>query len=223
MRSIIYIAISALTALAAAQGNNENPFSIPRGGYEFIAGQPTVINWRPTTDGTVTIKLHKGDDITPDSGEVLVTNVANAGSFAFVPPSDLGAGSDYTIQIIDDDDVDNYNFLPRFSIDGATGTVTALTPTVTVTTGSATETATTSDSATTTGTASQTTLISTTSGVSTSSATTSDSSTSTEDATTTSEPTSTSTGGNAPDPNGAMSLTIPGGMLAGVMALMALL
>lgn len=69
----VYIAVSAFAALASAQlGGKENPFSIPEGGYEFDAGEPTTLTWDPTTDGTVTIKLHFGDGITPDAGIALV-------------------------------------------------------------------------------------------------------------------------------------------------------
>jgi hypothetical protein len=67
MRSIFYLAISALAAVAAAQ----NPFSHPEGGFDFEAGKPTTIAWEPTTGGTVTIKLQKGDDITPNSGIII--------------------------------------------------------------------------------------------------------------------------------------------------------
>lgn len=69
----IYIAASAFAAVVSAQvGGTENPFNVPEGGYEFNAGEPTVLQWDPTTDGTVTIKLQYGDDITPDTGIILV-------------------------------------------------------------------------------------------------------------------------------------------------------
>ncbi|EEP76658.1 predicted protein [Uncinocarpus reesii 1704] len=69
MRSAIVIALGAFAALVSAA--RENPFNVPRGGYQFTANQPTTLTWQPTTDGTVTIKLQKGDEITPDSGIVI--------------------------------------------------------------------------------------------------------------------------------------------------------
>ena len=68
MRSIFYLALSAFALLAAAA---DNPFNVPQGGFKFTAGQPTTVTWKPTTSGPVTLKLHKGSDITPESGIVL--------------------------------------------------------------------------------------------------------------------------------------------------------
>lgn len=66
MRSVIYIALSALAALAAA--DNGNPFRIPNGGYSFQAGSATTLNWDPTSHGTVTLKLQWGSVSTPKDG-----------------------------------------------------------------------------------------------------------------------------------------------------------
>lgn len=72
-----YIAVSAFAAVVSAQlGGTENPFKVPQGGYEFNAGEPTTIRWDPTTDGTVTLKLQYGDDITPNSGIILAGELA---------------------------------------------------------------------------------------------------------------------------------------------------
>ena len=68
MRSIFYLVLSAFVLLATAA---DNAFNVPPGGYKFTAGLPTTLTWKPSTDGTVTLKLHKGSDITPESGIVL--------------------------------------------------------------------------------------------------------------------------------------------------------
>ncbi|KAK2795539.1 hypothetical protein FQN50_009723 [Emmonsiellopsis sp. PD_5] len=216
MRSIIYLAVSALAAVVAAQ---DNAFNVPKGGYQFEAGKPTTLSWEPSTDGTVSLRLQKGDgtSFTPGSGMVIVENIPNSGTYSFTPSASLGPGSDYTIQIIDDENPENFNFTPAFSVDGTTGTATAL-PTATGTTTkseSSTGTASTS-AATTSGTA---TTLSTTASTSASTATSSTASTTTSAAETTAtgEPTS------APDPNGAMSVKLPGSMLTAVLALMAFL
>lgn len=72
MRSFIYIAVSAFAAFAAAQ-TKDNAFNVPKGGYEFTAGEPTNLNWDPTTSGTITLKLQTSTDITPESGEVIAS------------------------------------------------------------------------------------------------------------------------------------------------------
>lgn len=71
MRSIIFLAFSALAAVVAAQ-TNANPFNIPASGYQFTAGKPTTLSWDPTTGGTVTLKLQWGSVFTPDSGSTIV-------------------------------------------------------------------------------------------------------------------------------------------------------
>ncbi|KAL1960805.1 hypothetical protein VTO42DRAFT_6635 [Malbranchea cinnamomea] len=228
----LYVAVSAFAALAAAQSTfNENPFNVPEGGYEFTAGEPTTLTWEPTTDGTVTIKLHYGDDITPESGMVLASNIPNSGSFTWAPPADLGVGEEYTIEIIDDENEDNINFTPRFSIDGVTGTQTGLPEETASATATASETASVTETtdATTTETATSTTEDATTATTfTTATSTTTEESATTEESTTTSEatptrPQSTMTVAPDPDGNGAMSLTLPGGLLSAVLALMALL
>ncbi|PGH35213.1 hypothetical protein GX50_01909 [[Emmonsia] crescens] len=208
MRSAIYLAIGAFAAFAAAQGSTENAFLNPPGGYQFAAGKPTELSWTPSTDGTVTLKLQKGENTTPQDGIVIAAGIPNDGSYAYTPSASLGPGTDYNIQIIDDENPDNFNFTPKFSVSGTTGTARELTPSAT---GSETTTASpTSSGATTTGTNDSTRTTSTPS--STSDESSSPSSTPTGDAT------------NAPDPNSeAMSLTRPGFMLSAVLALMVFL
>ncbi|KMU90217.1 hypothetical protein CIHG_08027 [Coccidioides immitis H538.4] len=131
MRSPIVIALGVLAAVAAAA--RENPFNNPSGGYRFAANMPTTLSWEPTTDGTVTLKLQKAGAINPTSGITIAANIPNSGSYVFVPSASLGPGSDYTIEIIDDNDPDKINFTPQFSITGTTGTATELTGSPTVT------------------------------------------------------------------------------------------
>lgn len=245
MRSVLYLTVSALAAVVAAQ---ENPFNIPNGGYDFKAGSATTLNWKPTTSGTVTLKLQAGKDITPDSGDVIVgeyhpsgsclqphadlsciAHLPNSGSYQWTPPADLADRSDYSIEIIDDSDPNNYNFLPTFSVSGATGTATALTASETGTKTAATTastatgtTATTLSTVTSTSTSSETSKASasTSSSSSTASASSSSSKTTaaetTAAATTTAAPSST----NVPDLNGGMSLKVPAGMMAIIMGAM---
>jgi hypothetical protein len=69
MRSVFFLALSAIATLVAAR---ENPFNIPSGGYEFAAGEPTTLSWDPTTEGTVSIRLQWGDVLTDSTGSTIV-------------------------------------------------------------------------------------------------------------------------------------------------------
>jgi hypothetical protein len=69
MRSVFFLALSAVATLVAAR---ENPFNIPSSGYEFTAGEPTTLSWDPTTEGTVTLRLQWGDAFTSSTGETIV-------------------------------------------------------------------------------------------------------------------------------------------------------
>ncbi|EFR02070.1 hypothetical protein MGYG_05073 [Nannizzia gypsea CBS 118893] len=230
MRSVLYLAFAALAAAASM----ENPFLVPPGGYHFSAQQPTTLNWKPTTSGTVTLKLQMGTETTPKSGVVLGSNLPNSGSFSFVPKADMTEGGIYTIQILDDENPDNYNFTPTFTVDGATGSPTSgpTTTRASMTTSEATTTddSTSSSSRSTTRSATTTTDSSSSESTTMTTVTSSSSSSTTTDSTSASETesstSSSSTGmptGGAPDPNGAVSLALPGGLLSLVFTLMALL
>ncbi|EGD85696.1 hypothetical protein H112_06610 [Trichophyton rubrum D6] len=233
MRSVLYL----LFAAVAAAGFMENPFLVPAGGYKFNTRAPTVLNWHPTTSGTVTLKLQVSSDITPERGRVLVAHMENTGIYTFLPPPDLIKGGSYTIQILDDNDPSKYNFTPSFMVDGATGSPTTgpTTTRASMTTSEATTTSdesTTSPSSTHSSTVSPTTSDSSSSDTTMSTVTTSSSTATTTDSTSTSESTTGSstrsstgmpTSSGAPDPNGAVSLALPGGLLSIVLSLMALL
>ncbi|KAL3475353.1 Ser-Thr-rich glycosyl-phosphatidyl-inositol-anchored membrane family-domain-containing protein [Aspergillus californicus] len=163
MRSVFFIALSAIATLVAAR---ENPFSIPGSGYEFTAGEPTTLTWEPTTDGPVTLKLQWGTAFTSSSGTTLASSIANSGSYTWDVPSDITDRSDYTIEIIDDEESEANNYLPRFSVEGATEAATTTTTSTSTTETTTTTTETSSTKTTTTET--PTTLSTTTSTTSTS-------------------------------------------------------
>ena len=71
MRSVVYLTLSGIAALAAAQTQGVNPFLNPPGGYKFNAGVPTDLKWNPTTSGTVTLRLQSGNHISPSTGQVI--------------------------------------------------------------------------------------------------------------------------------------------------------
>ncbi|RJE27577.1 hypothetical protein PHISCL_00002 [Aspergillus sclerotialis] len=159
MRAVIYIALAAFAALVAAQ--TANPFNNPPGGYSFKAGAPTALSWKPTTKGTVTLKLQSGGQINPASGTTIAANIPNSGSFTWTPEASLPDKSDYTVEIIDDA-TGQYNFLPRFSIAGVNGGASTGVTTSAATTSAAPTTSTTMATTTTAGPVSTTTGATTT-------------------------------------------------------------
>ena len=50
---------------------DQNPFTIPRSGFSFKAGEASDINWSPTTNGTVSIILRSGPSSNFDHGEIV--------------------------------------------------------------------------------------------------------------------------------------------------------
>ncbi|KAL5337815.1 Ser-Thr-rich glycosyl-phosphatidyl-inositol-anchored membrane family-domain-containing protein [Aspergillus crustosus] len=224
MRSVFFVALSAIAALVAAR---ENPFNIPGSGYEFAAGEPTTLSWDPTTEGTVSIRLQWGDVLTDSTGSTIVSSIPNSGSYTWSVPANIVDRRNYTVEIISDSDPESSNYLPRFTVDGAheaTTTTTSHTRTTTSTT--TTESSTTRTTLTTT-TSTATTETPTPTPTSTTSSTETPSSTTTESSTTTTEtPTETPTevpsvnedGGNA-----GAAKRVSGGLLALALGVAALI
>ncbi|CAI7615071.1 hypothetical protein N7533_008920 [Penicillium manginii] len=159
-----FIVTSLLAALAAAT-STDNDFSNPAGGYSFTAGSSTTLTWDHKVGSTVTLRLQSGSITTATSGTVIASNIDNTGSFTWTVPKNLVKGKEYTIEIINDDDTSEYNFLPYFTVAGATGaasTSTAASTTTEASTTSTTEASTTSTSTSTEATTTTTTEASTT-------------------------------------------------------------
>ncbi|KAJ5563665.1 Cell wall beta-glucan synthesis [Penicillium sp. DV-2018c] len=116
MRFFNTLAVAVLAAVAYAD-NKANPFNIPTNGYTFKVGEPTTLNWQPTTTGTVTLYLQWGAVTTAGSGTVIASGLDNDGSYTWDVPSKLEAQPDYTIKIVSDNDSDDYNFLGRFTVE----------------------------------------------------------------------------------------------------------
>ncbi|KAI7535502.1 hypothetical protein KC331_g11997 [Hortaea werneckii] len=108
-------AITLLSAplLALAQ----NAFNIPEAGLSATGGQPLDLSWDPTTDGTVTLVLRSGSSNNLNEGTVIASNIDNSGSYTWTPSNDLTRGSDYTVQIVSDDDPSVTNYTPYFVLD----------------------------------------------------------------------------------------------------------
>ncbi|KAI7189217.1 hypothetical protein D0869_06831 [Hortaea werneckii] len=108
-------AITLLSAplLALAQ----NKFKIPEAGLSATGGQPVDLQWDPTTDGTVTLVLRSGSSNNLNEGTVIARSIDNDGSYTWTPDNSITRGSDYTVEIVSDDDPSVTNYTPYFVLD----------------------------------------------------------------------------------------------------------
>lgn len=255
MRFFTSLAIAALAAVVSAN-SKANPFSIPTDGYTFTTGESTALKWEPTTTGTVSLILQWGAVLNGNTGTVIAckryvrmtqyspdkiltvpANLANDGSYTWNVPSKLAAEPDYTIRIVSDDDSNDYNYIGRFTVEGATVSVSSSsassTATSTSTESSSTESstsATRTSTGTSTGTSTSEISASSSSAITTGSTTlttvsstvasTSASATSTSESSSAAESTSTSASSSAasqsavPTTNAGIANRVSGGMLA---------
>lgn len=249
MRFFTSLAIAAMAAVVSAN-SKANPFSIPTDGYTFTTGEATALKWEPTTTGTISLILQWGAVLNGNSGTVIAckpyaqmtqyspdkiltapANIANDGSYTWNVPSKLAAEPDYTIKIVSDEDSNDYNYIGRFTVEGATVSVSSSSASSTATststesstesstsatrtsTGTSTsETSASSSSATTSGSTTLTTASSTVASTS-ASATTSESS-STAESTSTSASSSAASQSAVPTTNAGIANRVSGGMLA---------
>ncbi|KAJ6078775.1 hypothetical protein N7467_008528 [Penicillium canescens] len=231
MRFFTSFAVAALAAIASAS-SKDNSFNIPTNGYTFKVGESTTLTWTPSTSGTVTLRLQWGAVTTANSGSVIASNIANDGSYTWDVPSNLAAQPDYTIEIISDDNDNDYNFLPRFTVEGSTVSVSTSTASKTSSTSSEstssatpTTTMTTSDSSSSASTSSQTTMATSSSAASTSASTTDSSSSSTASSTSASSSAASSSASQSavPTTNAGVANRVSGGLLAVVAGAIAML
>ncbi|KAJ5612638.1 cell wall protein [Penicillium lagena] len=234
MRAVISTATALFAALATAQ-SSDNSFNNPAGGYKFTAGQTTTLTWEADTPGTVSLLLQQAGGVTTaESGMAIASNIANSGTYSWSVPADLVAGQEYTIEIIDDANENDYNFLPIFTVAGATGaastTAASSSSAPTSTSASASTTSTSSSTASTSATT-QTTM-STMSTMSSMSSMSSMSTMSTAATGSSHTPTKSSTSKTAsqtasqssvPDVNAGVANRVSGGMLAAAIGVLAVM
>lgn len=109
-----------LAPIALAQTDDfnkyQNPFTIPRSGFSFKAGEASDINWSPTTNGTVSIILRSGPSSNFDHGEIIASHISNTGAYTWTPSTSITLGLNYVLEIVNDDNVDQTNYSPYFVI-----------------------------------------------------------------------------------------------------------
>ncbi|RPA74332.1 hypothetical protein BJ508DRAFT_418679 [Ascobolus immersus RN42] len=98
-----------------SDGLGDNPLSAPTAGDEFKAGKPVTIVWKPTTEGTITLRLRKGDSNNLDTIQDITKDVPNTGTFTWTPSTKLEGDEDYAIEIIPASGEPNYS--PKFALD----------------------------------------------------------------------------------------------------------
>ncbi|KAK3059133.1 hypothetical protein LTR09_000699 [Extremus antarcticus] len=126
-RTVLALLAAPLVALA----QNPNPFIIPEAGIAAKGGKPLTLQWKPTTQGTVTLVLRSGSSNNLNSGTVIASSISNSGSYTWTPSNQLTRGSDYTVEIVSDSDPSATNYLPYFVLD-TDNTVATATPMVTL-------------------------------------------------------------------------------------------
>lgn len=109
-----------LAPIALAQTENfnkyQNPFTIPRSGFSFKAGEASDIEWSPTTNGTVSIILRSGPSSNFGHGEIIASHISNTGTYTWTPSTSITLGLNYVLEIVNDDNLEQTNYSPYFVI-----------------------------------------------------------------------------------------------------------
>ncbi|USW48819.1 hypothetical protein Slin15195_G021380 [Septoria linicola] len=95
-----------------------NPISQPGLNSIVPAGEPFIITWNPTTQGTVTLVLLKGPSENAVPQYPIVEGTPNNGTYSWTPKTDLTpteAAQGYGIQLIDDA-TGQYQYTTQFGI-----------------------------------------------------------------------------------------------------------
>ncbi|CAD0114955.1 unnamed protein product [Aureobasidium uvarum] len=119
-QTLIALLASPLLALAADNNFINSDYT------GITAGKTFDVKWNPTTSGTVSIILRSGasNNLTP--GVYVAQGLSNSGTYSWSVPSDITRGSDYALEIVDDQDTSKVNYTPQFVID-STNTVASST------------------------------------------------------------------------------------------------
>ncbi|BFZ62149.1 hypothetical protein YB2330_003231 [Saitoella coloradoensis] len=111
--SAFFAAAAALLAKSVLA--QENAILAPSAGSEIAAGQDFLIRWSPTTTGSVTLTLRKGDPNNFDTIGTIASGLNNNGSYTWAVRDTLTPADDYAVQITDDTD-ESTNYSHLFSI-----------------------------------------------------------------------------------------------------------
>lgn len=118
---------SVILALSAAVGAFAvNSFTAPLSNETLYAGETYIIRWNSTDGGdTVQILLKEGNSTDLQTALVISSNLTNVGAVRWFLPDDIATGTDYALEITDNDDTDLINYSPYFTIIGTNVTTTS--------------------------------------------------------------------------------------------------
>lgn len=106
------IAVQVALGLAAS-----NAFTSPTSGSTVNAGDTLNVAWTNAAGSSVTLVLVNGDPSNLKTVATIGDNIPNQGSVAWTLPTDLANG-DYALEIINNEDHDDVNYSPRFTVTG---------------------------------------------------------------------------------------------------------
>lgn len=111
--STVFLSVAAFAAAVLAA---ENPIIKPDGKEPILAGHAFTIEWKPTTDGTITLTLRQGPSTNLHTLGVIADKVPNSGTYEWTPDASLPSGDNYAIMITSANG--DVNYTPLLTITG---------------------------------------------------------------------------------------------------------
>ena len=128
MRFSIFGALTALAALATAhtnpdysQGPTGNPIYTPGLNEAVPVGKPYAITWGPTTEGTVSLVLLRGESTNMQTLETIAEQIPNTGKFEWTPSTSLEADVTHYGLLLVVEGTGQYQYSTQFGISNPNG------------------------------------------------------------------------------------------------------
>ncbi|KNG81081.1 extracellular serine-threonine rich protein [Aspergillus nomiae NRRL 13137] len=128
MRFSIFGAFTALAALATAhtapdysQGPTGNPIYTPGLNEAVPVGKPYSITWGPTTEGTVSLVLLRGESTNMQTLETIAEQIPNNGKFEWTPSTSLEADVTHYGLLLVVEGTGQYQYSTQFGISNPNG------------------------------------------------------------------------------------------------------
>ncbi|RAQ80964.1 extracellular serine-threonine rich protein [Aspergillus flavus] len=128
MRFSIFGALTALAALATAhtdpdysQGPTGNPIYTPGLNEAVPVGKPYAITWGPTTEGTVSLVLLRGESTNMQTLETIAEQIPNNGKFEWTPSTSLEADVTHYGLLLVVEGTGQYQYSTQFGISNPNG------------------------------------------------------------------------------------------------------
>ncbi|KAE8375108.1 Ser-Thr-rich glycosyl-phosphatidyl-inositol-anchored membrane family-domain-containing protein [Aspergillus bertholletiae] len=128
MRFSIFGALTALAALATAhtdpdynQAPTGNPIYTPGLNEAVPVGSPYAITWNPTTEGTVSLVLLRGESTNMQVLYTLAEQIPNTGKFEWTPSTDLTPDVTHYGLLLVVEGTGQYQYSTQFGISNPNG------------------------------------------------------------------------------------------------------